>query len=471
MATSFRVSYKSQWRCLFAVSARTYTFSGHNPSRAEITTASITRTRHSQEAPDAQPARGDSAWEVLRERNFAWFLSGTTLSNAAQWIQNVTLSWLIYDLTSSGAMLGTLNLVRSIATIGLAPVAGVLVDRLPYRRLLYASALWLFAISFGFGIVLMGNPSVVWPLFLFSFLGGIGMAVSMPLRQTVIFAIVPRRQAPNAVAIMQTGWAVMRSLGPAIGGFLILWFGPAGNFFVQAGAYALVAFTVFKMTFPNDTPDVSTQRARGSIKDGWTYITEHPTTRAFLFLTWVLPLFIIPNFNALPPIYAKDIYGGGPDTLGVLLSAIGVGGIAGGFVTASLGKQDRRGLLTLVALLLLSFSLIAFALTDVFWLALVFMACAGFFEMIYLATNMTLLQLSIPDAVRGRVTGIVSLRSGLMPIGAFIAGVVADFVGPQTMTILMAGAAGAIAVGVFFFSPTIRDYRLSEALADEEAAA
>ena len=146
-------------------------------SRAEITTATFTRTQSTQDAP---LSRGDGAWDVLRQRNFAWFISGTTLSNAAQWIQNVTLSWLIYDLTSSGAMLGTLNLVRSIATVGLAPLAGVAIDRLPYRRLMYAVALWLFAISFAFGIVLLGNPGVVWPLFLFSFLGGIGMAVSSP---------------------------------------------------------------------------------------------------------------------------------------------------------------------------------------------------------------------------------------------------------------------------------------------------
>jgi MFS family permease len=120
---------------------------------------------------------------------------------------------------------------------------------------------------------------------------------------------------------------------------------------------------------------------------------------------------------------------------------------------------------------MLSISLIAFALASNLAMACVYLALAGFFEMIYLTTNTTLIQLSIPDEVRGRVTGIVTLRSGLMPIGAFIAGVGADFVGPQMMTILMGGAAGVIAVLVYFFSPTMRDYRLSEAMADEEAAA
>ncbi len=103
----------------------------------------------------------------------------------------MTLSWLVYDLTSSGALLGTLNLARSIAMVALAPIAGVAIDRLSRRGLLYTISIWLFSISFGFGFVLLDHPTVIWPLFLFTFLGGIGQAVSMPLRQTVVFSIVP----------------------------------------------------------------------------------------------------------------------------------------------------------------------------------------------------------------------------------------------------------------------------------------
>jgi MFS family permease len=421
---------------------------------------------------EAEPRSGvqDGPFAVLGVPSFAWFLAGTTLSNAAQWIQSVTLSWLVYDLTSSGTMLGTLNLVRSIATLGLTTFAGVAIDRLPRRGLLYATSIWLCAISFGFGLVLLGNPTVVWPLFLFSFLGGVGQAVSMPLRQTVVFSIVPRSLAPGAVALVQTGWAVMRSLGPAIGGFLLLWFGPAGNFFVQAGAYALVAVTIIKLHLPHAKPSVGQASTRGSFREGWKYVISEPTTLAFLLMGWVLPLFIIPNFNALPPIYAKDVFAGGPDTLGTLLSAVGVGGIAGGFVTASLGKLDRRGLLQLASLLLLSLSFIALAISAAQWVALVCMALAGFFEMIYLTTNTTLLQLSIPDALRGRVTGIVSLNSGLMPVGAFIAGIGADLVGPRTMTLIFGGMIGAIAVIVYLASPLIREYRLSQAMDAPDAA-
>ncbi len=418
--------------------------------------------------PTSRRAAAPGAFAALRVSNFAWFLLGTTLSNSAQWIQQVTLSWLVYDLTASGTMLGTLNLVRSLATLGLAPLAGVAIDRLPRRGLLGVANGWLFAVSLVFGFVLLGNPGVIWPLFVFALLGGVGQAVTVPLTQTLVFSLVPRSLAPGAVALVQTGWAVMRSVGPALGGFLILWVGPAGNFFVQASAYALVGLTILKLQLPPKPPSTApsgmTNASSGSLREGFNYILGEPTTRAFLLMGWVLPLFIIPTFSAMPPIFAKDVFDGGPDTLGILLSGVGIGGIVGGFVSASLGQVDRRGLVQLVALLLLGLSLMAFALSTTLWMAFGCFVAAGFFEMIYLTSNQTLLQLSIPDELRGRVTGIVSLNSGLMPIGALIAGIGADVVGPRATTLALSGIAVTIAVIVYLASPLVRDYRLSVAL-------
>jgi predicted MFS family arabinose efflux permease len=418
-----------------------------------------------ESTPPAKPA-GNFA--VLRQRNFAWFLTGSTLSNSGQWIQQVTLSWLVYELTGSGAMLGTLNLVRALATLGLAPLAGVAIDRFPRRRLMLGANAWVFVLSLIFGFVLYANPTLIWPLFVFSFLGGVAQAVEMPLRQTVVFGLVPRSLVPSAVGLVQTGWAIMRSVGPALGGFLILWIGPAGNFFVQAGAYALVSWTILKIHFPPDLSNPSPGTTGGNLREGLRYVMKEPTTRAFLMMGWVLPLFIIPIFSALPPIYAKDVFGGGPEILGALLSAVGVGGIAGGFVTAVLGRLERRGVMQLGALLLLSLALMGFAVSTQLWMALLCLALSGFFEMIFLTTNQTLLQLSIPDALRGRVMGIVSLNMGLMPVGALIAGVGADHFGPRPITLILSGSAALIAIAVYLFSPIIRDYRLSAAMGESD---
>src|SRR5687768_9303598 len=171
-------------------------------------------------------------FSALRVRDFRLLLLGTTLSNAAQWIQQVTLGWLVYDLTGSGAALGTINLVRAVPTIGMAPVAGLAIDRVPRRELMLATQAWLLAITLVLGLFLLTGRVEVWHLFVFAFLGGIAQSIDLPLRQTVTFDLVPRTLAPNAVALIQTGWSLMRSLGPALGGYLILLFGPGGNFLI-----------------------------------------------------------------------------------------------------------------------------------------------------------------------------------------------------------------------------------------------
>ncbi len=413
---------------------------------------------------EVAPDEAHGTFASLRLRNFRLLLTGTTLSNAGQWIQQVTLSWLVYDLTSSGAMLGVINLVRSVATLGLAPAAGVAIDRFSRRTLMLVVNAWLFVISLVLGLTLLTGHAGLGYLFAFTFLGGMAQAIDLPLRQTIVFALVPRAFAPNAVALIQTGWALMRSLGPAIGGFLILWFGPGGNFLVQAGAYALIALTTVRIAFPPGATGAAKVASLRNLGDGLRFVASEPGTRAFVLMGWVLPLFIIPNFSALPPIYAKDVFHGGPDVLGLLLSAIGVGGIGGGIVSASLGRLERRGLLQLGALGVLSLALIGFAFSSSLWVALPLLAVAGFFELIYLTTNQTLLQLSIPEELRGRVTGIVTLNAGLSPLGSFVAGIGADLVGPRVMTVALCSIAALIAIGTYFGSSTVREYRLSRVM-------
>ena len=406
-----------------------------------------------------------SAFAVVGLRDFRLLLTGSILGNAAMWIQQITLGWLVYDLTSSGTALGTLNLVRSVATVGLAPFAGLAIDRFTRRGLMLVANGWLCVITSVFAVALLVGPTRVWWLFLYTFLGGVAQALNAPLRRTVVVELVPRPMAPNAVALVQTGWALMRSVGPAVGGFLILWLGPGGNFLVQSAAYALITVTILRIRFPAAKGETNARKGSLSrLKEGFRFVATDRGTRAFTLMGLALPLLIIPNFAALPPIYAKEVFGGGPEVLGLLMSAVGLGGIGGGIVTVSLGSVERRGVVQLVALLLTGVSLIAFSLTSRLEAALPLLAVAGFFEMIHLTTNQTLLQLSVPDHLRGRVTGIVGLNMGLNSVGGVLAGIGADLFGPQTVTIILCGLAGIVAIVVFFASPTIREHRMSRAL-------
>ena len=240
--------------------------------------------------------RPAGAFAALGLRDFRLLLIGSTLGNAAMWIQQVTLGWLVYDLTSSGTMLGTLNLVRSVASVGLAPFAGLAIDRFARRSLMTAVNGWLFAASLTFALALLAGPTRVWWLFLYTFMGGIAQALNAPLRQTAVFELVPRPVAPNAVALVQTGWALMRSVGPALGGFLILWFGAGGNFLVQSAAYALIAVTILRIRFPAEAKETAKPSFSG-LKEGFRHVMVDRPTRAFVLMGWALPLLIIPTME------------------------------------------------------------------------------------------------------------------------------------------------------------------------------
>jgi MFS family permease len=410
-----------------------------------------------------------NTFDVLRQPNFRWLFTSAILANGASWIQGITISWLVYDITGSGTMLGMINLMNMLASLVLSPFAGIVIDRRSKRKLMYLTNSWFLMINAGIGIALLAGITQVWPLLVFSLLSGLGLAIDYPLRQTVLFVLVPRRLAPSALGFIQTGWAVMRTLGPIIGGILLAWIGAGGSFILQAGIFALVIVSVLQLRFPAQreaTPGIKTS---GGFVEGGLHILKNQHTRVFTIMGFILQLFIIPVFVVMPPIFAKDLFQGGPQVLGYLTSAVGFGGIIGGMVATSIKKIDHRGRLEQIAMVLLGFSFIGFGTSSGLWPALGFLWLSGFFEMIFLINNQTLLQLSIPDELRGRVNGILALGSGLIPLGSLVAGFGADQLGPRTTTILMGVAAVLITLVVFLASPTIRQYRLSAFLAAEES--
>jgi MFS family permease len=414
------------------------------------------------------PAPGPAA--ALRISSFRWLWVGTLFSSVGQWMQQVVIGWVVYDLTGSGTLLGGVNGVRSIAMLGLGPFAGVLVDRLDIKRLMLGVSIFLMLMSAAMGLILQFGLVQIWHLFLFMFIFGIAQVLDAPLRTTLTFTLVPPAVAPNAMALNSAAMSTTRALGPAAGGALLPIIGASGTFFAQAGAYLIAAFTRYRITFP-PREEV---RGRGSVfanlKEGFTFVVRSRYTRSFLLLGFIPPLLLIPIFTALLPIYTKDIYSQGSGTLGLLVSAVGVGGLLGAVAIAAMGSFERRGLLQLIALLVFSASLYGFSYTISRWEGMGLMLLAGFAEQLFLLTNMTMMQLTVPDALRGRVSSLMVLGFGFSPLGALAAGVGSDFVGPQTVTRVMAGAAGALGLVLLIAAPTVRNVRLSHMLRLHEEA-
>ncbi|MDP3062786.1 MAG: MFS transporter [Chloroflexota bacterium] len=442
--------------------ASTWTASSGRLAEPDLTEGGRATTGPSDSPPlsATQPRMG--TFHALRFREFRLLWIGTLFASAGQWIQQATLSWVVYDVSGSGTLLGAMGLMRAIPMLLLTPFAGVAADRMDRKALMLISQVGMLLLALGLGIGLVLGRIGVWHLFVFTFLAGIAQAFNQPVRQTIVFDLVPRHAIVNAVAMSTAGFNLTRALGPSVAGFLIAWFGPAGNFFVQSAAYLGVVVSVFLIAFPSGRRVGRGVSVFSNLAEGFRYVARDPTARILVALGIIPPLLIIPTLMSLTPIFAKDIFHSGPTGLGFLLSSVGVGGVAGALFTASLGRFDRRGLLQLGALFGMSLAVLAFAFTRSLSTALPLLVVAGFCEMIYMSTNQAILQLSVPDRMRGRVTSILMLNMALMPVGGVVAGAGADLVGAPFMAASLSGAAIVLGLFITVFVPTVRRLRLSQ---------
>jgi MFS family permease len=175
---------------------------------------------------------------------------------------------------------------------------------------------------------------------------------------------------------------------------------------------------------------------RENLTEGATYVWRNPTLRTMLILALV-PMVIGLPYTALMPIFAKEVLHSGARGYGLLMSAVGVGAVIGTLTLATLGNVKRKGLLVLGAIFMLGASLVAFSLSRSFELSLVLMVVTGAAQMVYMTTNQTVLQLMIPDEMRGRVMGIYMLNQGLVPFGSLMAGALADATSAPTAVLVM----------------------------------
>jgi MFS family permease len=391
----------------------------------------------------------------LRHLNFRYLWTGTVLMSAGQWIQQVTLGWLLYDLTGSSVLLGALNGVRALPFLVAGPIAGVAADRMDRRRLMLNTQYVLIVTALGMGVLVASGYLQPWHLFVFTLMTGIAWAFNEPVRQSLVPAMVPKEELMNAVALNSIGFNLNKVLGPAVGGVLIAAFGASGNFFVQSAAYAGVLVMVYWMRVPQTSEEARKSSALANLKEGFAYVWSNPTIFALMAAAYVPRIFAVP-YQALMPVFQKDVLGVGPGGLGLLMAAPGVGAVLSVLTLTSAFDVRRKGLLLLWCLICLGGFLIAFSRITSFPLALVALVGVGACQIMFMATTNTLLQLLVPDALRGRVMSLYMLDRGLMPVGAMMAGVAAHLIGAPATVAIMGGIVIALALVVAWRVPRLR---------------
>jgi MFS family permease len=391
-------------------------------------------------------------------RDFRWLWTSSLLSWSSQWIQQAALGWVVYEVTGSGSLLGAVMGARAIPMFLLAPFSGVAAERFDRRRLMQASQTLAAAVSLAFGAALAGGAVSVWMLFAFTMLMGAANVMDRPARLTSAFELVPRADAVKAVAMNTMGFSMMRIFGPALAGYLIGWLGAAGSFFVQGVLYAASGVVVLTVVFPARRAAPTGRSALAQVLEGLRYAAGDARTRMLVFLG-VLPYFLlVPVWGTLLPIYAKDVFAAGPQGLGILLTAVGLGGTLGGLAANALASAERQPLIQAAWIVLMAGAILGLAASPTLAAALAFALVGGAAEMAHTASNMAMLQMSAPEEMRGRISSLTMLYPAMISVGAFVAGPLSDLLGVRGASVALALAAIA-AMTILYLTSPLKDMR------------
>ena len=386
---------------------------------------------------------------ALASRNYRLFFSGQSVSLVGTWITRVATSWLVYRLTGSVLLLGIVGFAGQIPTLLLAPFAGVLVDRWNRHRILLVTQALSLVQSAALAALTLGGAITVTHVLLLQLAQGIINAFDTPARQAFVIEMVEDRDdLPNAIALNSSMVNGSRIVGPSIGGLVISAVGEGWCFALDAVSYVAVIASLRAMRLTPRTFVPRTTRLREELATGFRYVTSFLPVRSALLLLSLVSVMGMP-YTVLMPAVSANVLHGGPNTLGFLMTASGVGALVGALYLASRRSVLGLGRAMAVASMTFGGGLVAFSLSRTLWLSLVLLPFVGAGMMITMAATNTIIQTIVREELRGRVMAFYTMAFlGSAPIGSLVAGVAADRIGPQH-TILFGGLS-CVAAGAWF---------------------
>jgi MFS family permease len=396
---------------------------------------------------------------ALAHRNFRLFFGGQSVSLVGTWITRVATSWLVYRLTGSALLLGIVGFWGQIPTLVLAPFAGVLVDRTDRRTILVWTQALSAIQSLALALLTLTHTITVFWIIVLQVAQGIINAFDTPARQSFVVQMVDDpADLPNAIALNSTMVNASRILGPSIGGLIIAAVGEGWCFMIDAISYIAVIGSLVAMRLAAGQPRAKGGSMLGDLATGFRYVVGFPPVRTALILLAIVASMGMP-YTVLMPVLATNVFHGGAHTLGFLMTASGVGAVAGALYLASRPNVLGLGRVMVVATFAFGAGLVAFGLVRVLWLALLVLPVVGAGFMVQMAATNTILQTITEERLRGRVMAFYTMAFlGTAPIGSLIAGVAATHIGVSA-TIIVGGI--ACLLGAFWLAlrlPTLREH-------------
>jgi MFS family permease len=385
---------------------------------------------------------------ALRNRNFRVFVMGQLVSLIGTWMQSVAQSWLVYRLTGSAVLLGTVGFASQIPIFLLSPLGGVVADRHERRRVLLLTQSTMMVLAMVLAVLTLLGHIHVWHILILASMLGIANGFDIPTRQAFVVELVPRADLPNAIALNSSMFNGARVVGPAVAGIIVSAVGEGWCFFGNAVSYLAVLTSLLLLRLPKR--DFAERRPSPfeDILEGFRFVAGTRPIRSLLVLLGLVSMTGMP-YATLMPVMAQDVLHSGASGLGLLMGAAGTGALAGALALA--WHNSLRGLGRWVGLGAVSFGtwLILFSLSRSFWLSVALLLPAGFSLLLQMSSTNTLIQSMVPDRLRGRVMSVYAMTfMGMAPLGALLAGTAADVLGaPMAIGI---GGGISIAGGLVF---------------------
>jgi MFS family permease len=410
---------------------------------------------------DAAPPRSSDlshAWRALRHRNFRLFFGGQTISLIGTWMTRVATSWLVYRLTKSSLLLGTVGFAGQIPTFLLAPLAGVIVDRIDRRKVLVWTQTLAMAQSIMLAWLTLSHRINIAEILVLSATQGIINAFDMPARQSFMIRMVEdRADLSNAIAINSSMVNTARLVGPSLAGLLIAATNEGWCFLVDGVSYIAVIASLLMMRIHHEQLEHAGTTMVEQLRQGWDYVVSSLPIRSILLLFALISLMGWP-FMVLMPIFAAQVLHGGPHTLGFLMGAVGVGSLVSAL--SLVVRRSVRGLLKVIPIgaAIFGAGLVAFGLSRTLWFSIPMMFVTGFGMMQGVTSSNTILQTLVDEKMRGRVMSYYTMAFvGMAPFGSLMAGALAHAIGAPR-TVIISGVA-CILGAVWFWSrmTAIRD--------------
>jgi MFS family permease len=398
-----------------------------------------------------------STFSALRHRNFRLWFIGQTLSMVGTWMQSVAQGWLVFQLTGSEFALGAISFIGTLPTLFLMLPAGALADRIPRRKVLLVTQTVMMLLAFILATLAATKTLQIWHIGVLAACLGIANSFDAPARQALAVEMVEdRADLMNAIALNSTIFNLARVVGPAIGGVVLAAVGAAWCFTLNGLSFLAVLVALLLMKLPEVHPEVRAGALTLQIAEGVKYVWQTPVVRTATALVAVSSLFGF-SYAVLLPAYAVDVLHVGEAGLGALNTAVGIGALVGSLIVASMSRFPRKGLLLTVGSIIFPAVLVAFAFSRSFSISLAALSVIGVAFVAQNAMSNTLIQIVVPDSLRGRVMAVYTLMFfGTAPFGALQAGSIAQALGPAAGVAVGAGITLAFALFVSFTAPALR---------------